>query len=84
MTFIALKEHFKKYALEGAPSADGMYLVQVRMVGIGLPSVFVANVWVTTQEPGELHIEAGPWEAFLKCNAIVRHLPLELRPLEHL
>ena len=76
MTFNEMVTHFRQHALDGPPSTDGVYFVHVQMRGLGLPSVFVANIWLS--EPGELHIEAGPWEAFLKREAVVRHLPLKL------
>lgn len=78
MTFTELKEHFEKHAIEGAPSEDGMYLAQIQMRGLAIARVSLVNIWVDQPEPGELHLQVGPWEGYVKSNVIVRHLPLEL------
>ena len=79
MKLSELTEYFKNQGISGPPHESGMYLVEIKVRGIGFAPVSLAHVYLEGSEPGECFLQVGPWEGYLKLDAIKSHLPLRLQ-----
>jgi hypothetical protein len=86
MTREYLAERLFQSGRPGAPAnpamCPGYFVLQVKMRGLNLPDVMVAEVTLHTSGcehpgPGAIMLSAGAWTAVVKPEAVVRHLPLE-------